>query len=320
MKSVLPALLLLPLAVASTPRALGQTGPAQVTLINGDTLSGTILGREPGAIILQHELLGEIRLPEGRIAETRFAAAAAPEDAQAPQPAAAETPAVETPDLLLEPLLPGWERQFDLGLIGSEGNSQSRNVHGALTAKTESPEYRWDVQMVYDAAEEDGNRSREQFFAQANRDWLTPGSPHFYFALGRFDWDDFQDWDYRVNTAGGYGYEFVDRPGWTLRSKTGLGASRKFGGDEDELSPEGLLGLESFWKFSEHHSIEFVTTLFPQLNEMGEYRSLTSLSWVNKLNATMRLKVGLTNEYDSDVGEDVKHNDFTYTTALSWDI
>jgi hypothetical protein len=53
---------------------------------------------------------------------------------------------------------------------------------------------------------------------------------------------------------------------------------------------------------------------------MGEYRSLTSLSWVNKLNATMRLKVGLTNEYDSDVGEDGKHNDFAYTTALSWDI
>lgn len=317
MKFVLPTLLLLPLAVASIPHAMAQTGPAQLTLTNGDTLSGTILGREQGAIILQHELLGEIRLPEGRIEETRLAAAPqAPEDVQAPQPAA-ET---ETPDLLLEPLLPGWERQFDLGISGSEGNSQSRNIHGALTAKAESPEYRWDVQMAYDAAEEDGNRSREQFFAQANRDWLEPGSPHFYFAQGRFDWDDFQGWDYRVNTAGGYGYEFIDRPGWALRGKAGLGVSREFGGDEDELSPEGLLGLESFWKLSEHHSIEFVTTLFPQLNEMGEYRSLTSLSWVNKLNATMRLKVGLTNEYDSDVGEDVKHNDFAYTTALSWDI
>jgi putative salt-induced outer membrane protein YdiY len=316
MKFVLAALLLLPLAVASAPHAMAQTGPAQITLTNGDTLSGTILGREQGTIILQHESLGEIRLPEGRIKETRFAVVAqAPEDAQAPQPTA-----METPDLLLEPLLPGWERQFDLGISGSEGNSQSRNIHGALTAKTESPEYRWDVQMAYDAAEKDGNQSRDQFFAQANRDWLKPGSPHFYFAQGRFDWDDFQDWDYRVNTAGGYGYEFVDRPGWALRGKAGLGVSREFGGDEDELSPEGLLGLESFWKLSEHHSIEFVSTLFPQLDEMGEYRSLTSLSWVNKLNATMRLKVGLTNEYDSDVGEDVKHNDFAYTTALSWDI
>jgi putative salt-induced outer membrane protein YdiY len=314
MKFVLPILLLLPLGVASVPRALAQTGPAQITLTNGDTLSGTILGREQGAIILQHELLGEIRLPEGRIEETRFAATAqVPGDTQAP-------PVADTPGLLLEPLLPGWERQFDLGISGAEGNSQSRNVHGALTAKTEAPEYRWDVQMVYDTAEEDGNQSREQFFAQANRDWLEPGSPHFYFAMGRFDWDDFQDWNYRVNTAGGYGYELVDRPGWALRGKTGLGVSRKFGGEEDELSPEGLLGLESFWKLSEHHSIEFVTSLFPRLDEMGEYRSLTSLSWVNKLNATMRLKVGLTNEYDSDVGADAKHNDFTYTTSLSWDI
>ena len=315
LKSVPPALLLLSLAVASTPQALAQTGPAQVVLTNGDTLSGTVLGREEGAILLQHELLGEIRLPEARIQETRFAAGGeAPADEPAPQPAA------EAPERLLEPLLPGWERQFDLGISGSEGNSQSRNIHGALTAKTESPEYRWDVQLAYDAAEEDGEQSREEFFAQANRDWLEPGSPHFYFALGRFDWDDFQDWDYRVNTAGGYGYEFVQRPGWALRGKAGLGVSREFGGEDDRLSPEGLLGLESFWKLSEHHRIEFATTLYPQLDELGEYRNLTSLLWVNKLNATMRLKVGLTNEYDSDVGEDVKHNDFAYTTALSWDI
>src|SRR5690606_31058046 len=109
------------------------------------------------------------------------------------------------------------------------GNSQSRSVHGALTAKTESPQHRRDVQMAYDSAEEDGNQSREQFFAQANRDWLEPDSPHFYFALGRFDWDDFQDWDYRINAAGGYGYEFVQRPDWALRGKAGLGASREFG-------------------------------------------------------------------------------------------
>ena len=155
MKFVPPALLLLSLAVASTPQALAQTGPAQLVLTNGDTLSGTVLGREEGAILLQHELLGEIRLPEARIQETRFAAGGeAPADEPAPQPAA------EAPERLLEPLLPGWERQFDLGISGSEGNSQSRNIHGALTAKTESPEYRWDVQLAYDAAEEDGEQSR----------------------------------------------------------------------------------------------------------------------------------------------------------------
>ena len=143
LKSVPPALLLLSLAVASTPQALAQTGPTQLVLTNGDTLSGTVLGREEGAILLQHELLGEIRLPEARIQETRFAAGGeAPADEPAPQPAA------EAPERLLEPLLPGWERQFDLGISGSEGNSQSRNIHGALTAKTESPEYRWDVQLA----------------------------------------------------------------------------------------------------------------------------------------------------------------------------
>jgi putative salt-induced outer membrane protein YdiY len=314
-KLIPPALL--PLALAAIPPALAQTESVQLTLTNGDRLSGTLIGREAGVVVLRHESLGELRVAEARIAETQPVVAeqpAAEPDSGAPA-AAADAEAG-----LLEPLLPGWERQFDLGVGGAEGNSQSRTIHGALTAKTESPEHRWDVRLAYDSAEKDGERSRQEFFAQGNRDWLVPDSPHFYFALGRLDWDDFQDWDYRINAAGGYGYEFVDRPDWQLRGKVGLGASREFGGEDDALSPEGLLGLESFWELGEHHRIEFATTLHPQFDEPSEYRNLTSLSWVNKLNAAMRLKIGLTNEYDSAVGEDAEHNDFTYTTALSWDI
>lgn len=316
MKHSLPFLLLLS-ALLCAPAGAEQPVQATLTLTNGDTLRGVLVRRESDVVVVRHDLLGELRVPESRIAKTVIATAApAPAGAKAPKSAADEA----QQERLLAALLPDWERQFDLGISGSEGNSQSQNIHSEITAKAESEERRWDVQLAYDSAEEDGEQSRQEFFTEVNRDWLTPGSPHYYFATGRYDWDDFQDWDYRVNGAGGYGYEFVNRPDWTLRGKAGLGASREFGGEEDELAPEGLLGLESKWKLSEHHSVEFASTVYPRLDEAGEFRNLTALQWVNKLNSTMRLKIGLTNEYDSDVADDTRHNDFKYITSLSWDI
>ena len=314
MKHSLPMLLLLS-ALLCAPARGAEAVQATLTLSNGDTLSGTLVSREDGVIVLRHPTLGEIRVPESQITKTAIAAAAPTAN---PAPPGAEEK--QESRRMLEALLPGWQRQFDLGIAGSTGNSRAQNIHGAVTAKAESPKRRWDVQLAYDSAEVDGDRSRNQFFAQANRDWLTPGSPHYYFATGRYDWDEFQDWSQRVNAAGGYGYEFVNRPDWVLRGKIGAGASREFGGADNELAPEGLLGLETQWKFSESNHIELTTTFYPRLDEWGEFRNLSALQWVNKLNSTMRLKVGLANEYDSDVGAGVKHNDFKYTTALSWDI
>jgi len=301
----------------ATPQAVNST---QLTLANGDILNGEVLRREEGYLILRHEVLGDIQLAESQLQEPIGAGLPTPQalaeniDLQVTSEA---PPPEEQP--VLAWFAPDWDRQFDLGISGAEGNSQSRNIHTALSAKTETDALRWQVQMAYDSAEEDGAKSRDEFFAQTERDWLMPGSPRFKFASGRFDWDEFQDWDYRVNVAGGYGYDFVDRATWVLRGKAGLGANREFGGEEDKVSPEGLLEIVSAWNLSEHHKIEFTNKLYPQLDEFGEYRNITSLDWVNKLNGAMRLKIGLINEYDSDIADDIKHNDFKYSTSLSWD-
>ena len=299
----------------SSSYALANT---QVTLINGDTLLGEVLSQSEKIVVFQHEVLGTLQISSEQIAslsdktDIDIGSPAIEQKISKPEDAKA--------DASHSWLLPDWDKRFDIGISGADGNSQSQNIHTALSAITETSDRRWNIQAAYDSSEEDGNKSRDEFFIQANRDWLIPDSPYFYFASGRFDWDEFQDWDYRLNLAGGIGKDFIHRQDWTLRGKTGLGFNREFGGEDDSISPEGLLELASVWQLSEDHKIELTTTFYPQLEELKEFRNITSLAWVNKLNDSMRLKIGLSNEHDTNVPDEVKKNDFKYATSLSWDL
>ena len=300
-----------------------QANRDRIVLSNGDILEGTILEQEDTTITFQHPVLGILTLETGQFSMAQAPAHETTQVASASlaattQPIAA--PASDEDATSGKAWLPrDWEKQVDLGISGADGNSQSRDIHLSLYARHDNPEHRWDFQSVYDQSEKDGEKSQDEFYAALNRDWLLPDSPYFYFTLGRFDWDDFQDWDYRLNLAGGIGKDFIKRNDWLLSGKSGLGFNREFGGDDDGISPEGLLELLSHWTLTEHHKIELKTTFYPQLDELSEFRNITSLSWVNKLNASMRLKVGLSNEHDSDVPEGVKRNHLKYMTSLGWD-
>ena len=98
--------------------------------------------------------------------------------------------------------------------------------------------------------------------------------------------------------------------------------SKEFGGDNDDWTPEALLGLESFWAISKHHSVEFKNSLYPNLDKLGEFRNLTELNWkigladINNLN----LKVGFVNDYDSLANGESQENDFQYRLLLAFDI
>ncbi len=292
-----------------------------IVLSNGDVLSGKVLSKGENTLTLAHNTLGTLELTNEQInSVVMLEPTTASESSDNKDPEViSEAEAIAQAAPSLHPYYP-WKTALELGLNGSEGNSQSRNIHAGLLTKQETPELRRSLEMAYDSSETDNATSRDEFFATFNQDWLINESPWYYFAMGRFDWDDFKDWDYRMSLSAGAGYTFIENKEWSLRSKAGLGANREFGGEDDDIKPEGLLGGISEWTLSEHHKIELSSTFYPELDQLGEYRNITELNWVNKLNSHMRMKIGLANEYESDVPSGIKHNDFKYTTSLSWEL
>ncbi|MDJ0807714.1 MAG: DUF481 domain-containing protein [Gammaproteobacteria bacterium] len=232
----------------------------------------------------------------------------------------AEESAITDSGLLSTGLLQGWKRELDIGINGSDGNSESLSIHAGFKADYEDSEDVWKFRTAYDNASSDGEESRNQFFADLEKDWLWSDSPWFAFAQGRYDWDDYKDWDHRISFAAGPGYQFVKNNTWDISGKIGLGGSKTYGDEDEDFTPEALIGLNLGWTISDRESVDFVSTFYPSLDNGGEYRNITTLDWKMKMEeqGKLAMKIGLSNEYDSEAEGDVEKNDFKYYLALVW--
>lgn len=303
--------------------------PVQIELNNGDVLTAELLSQTEQKITISHQVLGEVSLDKSKVATITEMNAAAPVavDNSVPEPTqvaeeVTDTAAPTDNGLFNTGLLTNWERRFDLGVAGSAGKSRNMQVNAGFAADYDSDYTRISSKTAYFSASSDGERTDNSFYSSINRDWLRPETPWFHFAGGRVDLDEFKDWDYRINGNGGFGYEFYNTDNFLFVGRTGLGFSQTFGGEREEFTPEGLLGLETKWKISEYQRIHFANTLYPNLKDSSEFRNLSSFDWVLDLNsyAGVALKVGLLNEYDSATEEGISKNDFKYTVSLSWSL
>jgi hypothetical protein len=301
---------------------IAYANPITLKLSNGDLINADLLDQTDEQVTISHPVLGQIDIPKTKILSLNILNAEQPID---PEPVIAEVTeaTIEEPDdkgLFATGFLSGWERRFDVGVTGSSGKSSNQQINLGFTADVENEETRISHKTSYYRAKSDGDLTDSTFNSKINRDWLKPDSPWFLFAGGGFDFDEFKDWDYRVNGNGGLGYEFYNNETFLLVGRSGLGFNQTFGGEREEFTPEGLLGIEGRWTISEFQEIKFGNTLYPNLSDTGEYRNLTNFDWILDLNqfAGVALKLGLTNEYDSETEEGIDKNDFKYTISLSW--
>lgn len=303
-----------------------------IELVNGDKLNVTILEHTPEHVVFVHPVLGEVTLPAAQVvAVSASPAEAAPAEKDPQVTPVGVAPPVEAPEdevtpkdptIFGIPILPGWERKIELGLDGSEGNSETLNFRAAFMADYEDEEDRWHIGSAFVRQTTDGDATRNDFYAELIKDWLIPGEKHFYFAQVRYDYDDFQSWRHRASGAAGIGYQLIERDDFDLIGRVGLGGNYTWGGDgDDEFTPEALLGIEGTWRIAENQTFEFKNTLYPSLDEAGEFRNLTSLAYVIEMDQAkgLSLKLGLENEYESQTDDDSKHNDLKYFAALVFD-
>lgn len=216
----------------------------------------------------------------------------------------------------------GWKNDVEAGLNGSSGNSDSLSLHVGYTAAYKDADDGWKFSTAYDKAKSDGTESRNQFFADLQKDWFMSESPWFAYAQGRYDWDKFKEWDYRLAASGGAGYVFLNDDRWHLAGRLGLGGNRTYGDPEETFTPEALLAFDAVWSISERESVDFNTTFYPNLDESGEYRNISAFNWKMKMTeaGSLAMKIGLVNEYDSLAPEGIDRNDFKYNLSLVWGI
>jgi len=285
-----------------------------IQLNNGDSLDVIIKMQTQDSLIVEHTSLGELSISKGKIANIQsidlHALAKVDTDKET------ETKAIDE-GLFGTGLLANWDRSIDVGFNGASGSSNNTSFRSGISTSFENKEDRWDFKSVYIYKQDDHETTDNQLKVDLVKDWFLADSPLFYFALAGFDWDKFQDWDYRGRLAAGPGYQFIKNKQLELATRVGLSGVYEVIEPESEMDMEGLIGLNVKWNVSDDQSVRFDNYLYPSITDTGEYRNVTTFEWAHKLGFYngLAIKIGFNNEYNTTHTDE---NDLKYHAAIAW--
>ncbi len=233
----------------------------------------------------------------------------------------AETPGEEIAAEEPTSFFDGWTGNVALGLNGATGNTERFSMRGEIGGTRDTKRMTTTARTYYTYATDDGTVSESRFFLGARNDWKLENDRWFVFAEGSAEFDDFQDWDWRLAAAGGVGYYFIRNDKTTLNGRVGAGLSKKIGGDDTAIRPEALIGADLSHQLTERQKITAGATLYPDLSEAGEFRLVSNAAWEILVDpeVNMSLRLGVEDRYDSMPGNGFKKNDFSYFAMLVWE-
>ncbi len=293
-----------------------------VELVTGDLLHGTVARQSETTVVIEHPVLGRIELPADQVKAVTLASdAPTPDAVEIPAlPAQAVAEAAPAPHPLSNKLLPGWDKHFELGFTGTDGNTQTSSVSVGFAALRENDEERTKLTISVFRNQDDGTRTRNEAAGELLHDWLMPDSPWFKFINAKLEYDEFRDWETRASAFVGVGKQLIDNEKDSLIGRAGIGGSYEFG-TVNEPVPEALLGLEWVHQINGKQTLSAYVTVFPNLDEFGESRTLAGAAWTIAIDEAdgLSLKLGIDNEYESRTEGDTKHNDVKYYGALVFD-
>ena len=289
-----------------------------IELVSGEVITGNIIERGSSTTIVDHPILGVLSIDNSKVksvAETGTTKLKLGDDAAGG--VAASKKAAAAKKKAEKPL---WAYEAEFGASGSTGNSETLNLHAGVHGKSDNEKRRWTFDAEYNQTKSEGDRTKNNFFVQSQYDFKLKDSKWFPFARARWDWDEFTDWDSRLQLGVGAGRELVKKEDYELLGRIGLNGVREFSGSDDSWRLEAMLGADAEWQINKNQKLVGSITVFPDLEETGEYRAIGSLAWSVVLDeeSSMNLKVGISNEFDSRQEDPFEKNNFRYYIALAF--
>ncbi|MBI1304546.1 MAG: DUF481 domain-containing protein [Phycisphaera sp.] len=283
----------------------------EIRLVGGDVLRGNIVSESETAVTIDHAALGRIEVSRERIESVvkSAPAAAAQESTPAGEAAVAQPTAESTVPVAVlpapappPPAVPdgSWKFSLSLGFTGSENESQSNwDFRAAASAKRETVDDRTTLSAEYYFKTANSENTDNNLLLVGLQEFLFKDSKWEAFVQGTYQYDEFQSWEQRAGIYAGPGYRLFEGEPLSLRLRAGAGASYEF--EDSEWTPELLFGDELVWKIDDRSKLVQGLDLYPDLNEIGEFRLIVRLDYEIALSPSGDLKgtAGIRNEYDS---------------------
>lgn len=262
-----------------------------------------------------------------RLPPVESAAEAVPETVETPVedipseelPITEELPADESWWLFPASWYKPWEGSAELGLNGTEGNSQTFNIRSGAKAKYSQPWVEQVYEIIHVDNSSDGVKTASNGYFDGRITFPFTGTKWSYFIHGRTEYDEFRDYDLRLSGDTGLAYDWWKTDHSQLQSRAGVSTSREIGGAENRFQPELTFGIDFSHKIDDRQKVSLTSDYYPTVDDMADYRINTNASWEIVVSQTWGLsaKLSVIDRYDN-TPQGKRPNDLNYAALMMW--
>jgi len=346
MKSLIAATLLL---------CTGSLWADQVTLANGDRITGSVLRSDSKTLVIKTDTAGEVSLKwdsvvaisapgplyfglgdgqmivgsvetvNGRFNVTTQAAGVVvtpKESVQFIRNGDEQAKVQAEIDHFRNPrLVDLWVGNLDLGFAASQGNANTRTLTMATNAQRATTRDKIAVYYTSIFSSSDFSGGPSQTTANSKRGGvgynLNLDKKAFVFGAVDLESDQFQDLDLRFTPSAGLGYHAIATMPTQFDLRLGAAGDREFFSTGlNRTSAELLLGDDFVHKFSAATHIEQKLDFFTNLSDTGAYRVNFDISAVTAIRKWFSWQVTISDRFLSNPIPGRKKNDAIYSTGL----
>lgn len=306
---------------------------SEITLKNGDRLTGKIVDESDDAITLETEYAGKVKIARSHIekvvanpvvkeAVKPIATAVQPK----PEKIAAPPPVVVKKSSngfagRFRTLATGWEGNANVGFSYTSGNSNNITMTTGLRAAKTRPQ---DGFIIYARSLWNSNHGTHTNITTQNAFWggarydRTLNKRIFGFVSYDFERDKPRHLNFRSVPGGGLGHRTIKNDRTELEFIAGGAWNRTWQAGNDTNTPEGLAGYTLKQKLNDRLKFQNTMTYFQNVTDRNEFRFIFDAT----LSADVTKKVGfyfsVGDRFNNDPNGTAKQNDFLFTTGMKW--
>ncbi len=321
----------------------------QVTLKNGDRVTGQIVKKDGDKLTVKSELMGEVTIPWAAVTSitsgepltvvlpggksVNGALSTAAGALQVATPSGTETaPLVDVSavrnadeqkqwERMQHPrLLDLWAGYVDVGLALARGNAETTTFTTSFNATraTRTDKITLQFNEIYATALVSGKSAATAQAVRGGVDYNRNFGPRLFVdVFNQYEYDKFQDLDLRVVLGGGFGFNAVKTDRSQLSGVGGLDYDRaQFSTPLTRNSAEGYFGDDFSYKLSGTSSLTQSFRIFPNFTTSGDYRMNFDLGAVTRIKKWLSWQVTASDRFLSDPVAGRKKNDVLLTTGF----
>ncbi|HYO24821.1 MAG TPA: DUF481 domain-containing protein [Lacipirellulaceae bacterium] len=214
-----------------------------------------------------------------------------------------------------------WTAGVELGINGSEGNNHVFSMRSGGHLKRETRRWKFDSSLSYNKNHSNGAETQNNGKLDARADRTIADSRWTLFLLENLIYDEFQAFDIQLSLNGGVGYKWIDSETIDLLTRFGAGATREYGGLDNDWQPTALFGVDYEHQLTKMQRAVAKVDYFPEWEDYRQYRVVTDLGWQIDLDRpkNVSIKLSVTDRYDS-TPDGAEPNNLDYSVLLIWGI